>query len=90
MFSGVEDAIFLLINRGCDIDAKDSKKRTALHLASYLDHRHIADILMINGCDPLLQDIYGRRAFQISFLIDSGDLAALTWSIDDLLQGKSV
>lgn len=88
MFFGVEDVIFLLINRGCDIDAQDSKKRTALHLASYLDHRHIANILMIKGCDPLLQDVYGRRAYQISFLIDSSSLAALTWSIDDLLQGK--
>ncbi|EAX77755.1 hypothetical protein TVAG_504100 [Trichomonas vaginalis G3] len=54
-----------LLSHDADINAKDYKERTALHLASKHSNHGIRELLISNGIDADAKDIYGKTALQL-------------------------
>ncbi len=53
---GHEEVCNLLLEKGADAKAKDSRNRTALALASMKGHYQCCKLLMSNGADSAVQD----------------------------------
>jgi ankyrin repeat protein len=49
-----------------DVDARDAKGRTALHLAALSGKAHLARLLRANGADPKIKDRRGRTALNFA------------------------
>lgn len=55
-------AVLLLLEAGADVNALNTNKRTALYCAAQKRNIFCMRVLADHGCDPKLQDIYGKTA----------------------------
>jgi ankyrin repeat protein/L-ascorbate metabolism protein UlaG (beta-lactamase superfamily) len=49
VLKGVRDVVGLLVNAGCEVNAKDNRGKTPLHYATKYGHKKIAEFLLQNG-----------------------------------------
>ena len=59
-FFGVEPIVKLLLEKGADIETKDSDRQTPLHWASYNRHVEVVQLLLKKGADIKAKDSDGR------------------------------
>ncbi len=57
-----------LLDAGAHIDDRDDRGRTALMISAEGGHAEIAQLLLIRGADPSLQDKAGKRAADLTVL----------------------
>ncbi|MDP2205324.1 MAG: ankyrin repeat domain-containing protein [Alphaproteobacteria bacterium] len=60
--SGQAEAAALLMSHGADVNARDYKSETALHMAADKGHAAVVKILLDAGADVSLRDRFGLRA----------------------------
>lgn len=57
---GHEQAVRRLLDRGADIEAKDSEGKTPIFLAAEYGHKHIVNLLVERGTNINVQDEFGE------------------------------
>ncbi|VDI04130.1 Hypothetical predicted protein, partial [Mytilus galloprovincialis] len=60
------DVMQLLIKGNADVNLVDTNDETALHVAFFHDNIHAAELLIQNGSSLNLQNIEGRRPFEVA------------------------
>ncbi|MBK6388625.1 MAG: sigma-70 family RNA polymerase sigma factor [Rhodoferax sp.] len=75
--AGVESAVRIHIERGDDLNARDSGGQTPLMLAAARNKPHICKLLLDAGADPLLSDADGNDAHSIAMTAGLGEIALL-------------
>jgi ankyrin repeat protein len=59
---GFQNLVQVLLDNGADVDGRDNKGRTALHLAAMNGHIEIVKKLLEKGADPSVVNRFGRTA----------------------------
>ena len=80
VIAGVESAVCIHIERGDDLNARDSSGRTPLMLAAAKNRHHICKLLLDAGADPHLCDAAGKNALFIANATGARDAALLLFS----------
>jgi RNA polymerase primary sigma factor len=75
--AGVENAVRLHIERGDNLNARDSAGQTPLMLAAARNKPHICKLLLTAGADPLLRDPSGSDALIIATAAGAREVALL-------------
>lgn len=75
--AGVESAVRIHIERGDDLNARDSGGKTPLMLAAARNKTHICKLLLDAGADPLLSDADGNDAHSIAMAAGLREIALL-------------
>ena len=57
----------ILIDKGANLNAQNSKLETALHIATFQENANFVKMLVKNGADLNIQDRRGRYAIDIAF-----------------------
>lgn len=65
--SHMKQIILALLNDGAEIDAQNKHGSTALHQAVFYDNKQAAILLIQNGADGTLQNMYGETPSQFAF-----------------------
>jgi ankyrin repeat protein len=76
--SGNEIAVTHMLNAGAQVNGRDAKGRTALHLAAQRDQSHVAKLLVEHGADLLAKDDQGLIPGERGDRPDSS-VGALIW-----------
>jgi RNA polymerase primary sigma factor len=95
--AGVESAAQIHIDRGDDVNARDSKGSTLLMLAASRNRAAICRMLLDAGCDPFAVDHRGQTARSLALAAGAMDAAeilgsfesSLAASADDVTRGSS-
>ncbi|ADX48308.1 RNA polymerase, sigma 70 subunit, RpoD subfamily [Paracidovorax avenae ATCC 19860] len=77
VMAGVESAVQIHIDRGDDLDARDSSGMTPLMLAAARNKPAICRLLLSAGADHRLLDPTGKTALEIALAVGSRDTAAV-------------
>lgn len=88
MTSGKEDAVRLLLERGHDVNERDSRGRTALMIAAAEGHVAVCRALLNAGADPVLVTADGRDA--LGFASEQGRDGVVALVRSYLLTSSSV
>ena len=80
VIAGVESAVCIHIERGDDLNSRDSSGRTPLMLAAARNRHQICKLLLDAGADPLLCDAEGKNALFIANAAGARDAALLLLS----------
>ncbi|XP_045407795.1 putative ankyrin repeat domain-containing protein 26-like protein [Lemur catta] len=59
---GHAEVVRLLVNRKCQLNRHDNKRRTALIKAVQCQEEECVTVLLRGGADPNFQDVYGNAA----------------------------
>jgi RNA polymerase primary sigma factor len=81
IIAGVESAVRIHIERGDDLNARDTGGQTPLMLAAARNKPQIFKLLLDAGADPLLSDSDGRTALFIASAAGAGEIASLLESV---------
>ncbi|KAJ5392288.1 HET-domain-containing protein [Penicillium cosmopolitanum] len=74
---GREQAVGLLLDRGADIEAKDSEGKTPLFLAAKHGHEHIVNLLLERGANINVKDETGQTPSTLAARFDQMTIAKL-------------
>ena len=66
-----------LLDRGRDLDARDSHGQTALMLAAHAGHRGVVEALIAHGADLNTTAKYGLSALMLALVAGHADVARL-------------
>ncbi len=55
-----------LIERGIEVNHRDSKGQTSLHYCGVYRNWELAELILLNGGDPNIRDVYGNNAMWTS------------------------
>ena len=61
-----------LIRAGATVDARDSERKTPLHLARWIGPESTAAVLLMGGADAYARDATGRTP--LDYAIDTGEM----------------
>lgn len=75
--AGVESAVQIHIDRGDDLDARDTNGMTPLMIAAVRNRPAICRLLLGAGADPCLRDASGKTALEIAVASGSNDIVAI-------------
>ncbi|KAB1275630.1 putative ankyrin repeat domain-containing protein 20A5 [Camelus dromedarius] len=73
--SGHGGVVTLLLERGCQVDAQDRKKRTALIKAVQCEAEECVDILLKSGANVNAADVLGNTALHYAARLDTASIA---------------
>ncbi|XP_064343015.1 putative ankyrin repeat domain-containing protein 26-like protein isoform X1 [Camelus dromedarius] len=73
--NGHGDVVTLLLERGCQVDAQDRKKRTALIKAVQCEAEECVDILLKSGANVNAADVLGNTALHYAARLDTASIA---------------
>ncbi|NOY62981.1 MAG: ankyrin repeat domain-containing protein [Gammaproteobacteria bacterium] len=79
----------LLLDNGADPNMKTNVKWTALHWAAASDHLAIVKLLVANGADVTLTNDEGRRASELAFKEQNGDIVSFLRKKEKALKKQS-
>ncbi len=68
------------VNKGADVDAKNSKGQTALHIAAMKNNKEMAEFLIKKGADLNVKDNFGETPLFYAIRFGSSDVFSLLMS----------
>ena len=68
------ETVKIILNYGADVNARNARGETALHLAARNEFQKVIEVLILAGCDPVVEDNDGNRAFDLT---SDGDTVSL-------------
>lgn len=87
--AGVESAAQIHIDRGDDVNARDSKGATLLMLAASRNRAAICRMLLDAGCDPFAVDHRGQTARSLALAAGAMDAAEILGAFESSLAASS-
>ena len=84
---GHEETATLLVERGANVNGKDSYGETPLHDAAYTGHHGMVRVLLERGADASAKDAFGRTAEEVATARSHHEVAA-TLHAEALRTGK--
>jgi serine/threonine protein kinase len=75
VYRGKREIVDLLIEKGCEVDARDYKGRSPLHYAVANMKIQLIQVLVENGSDVNAQDLEGKSPLQYAALCGYGEIA---------------
>lgn len=52
----ITDTVKVLLNKGCEVNIQNRRGETAMHLAARNEFQKVIEVLVMAGCDPLIED----------------------------------
>jgi ankyrin repeat protein len=78
------DILHILKEKGADVNARDKKKETALHLASKNDRVQVVDYLIQQGVKVNLKNCFGHTAFALAAWTGRVDVVQRLLEVPDI------
>ena len=68
------ETVKILLNYSADVNAQNARGETAMHLAARNEFQKVIEVLVLAGCDPVIEDNDGNRAADLT---SDGDTVSL-------------
>jgi len=68
------ETVKILLNYGADVNTQNARGETPMHLAARNEFQKVIEVLVLAGCDPVLEDNDGNRAADLT---SDGDTVSL-------------
>ena len=68
------ETVKILLNYGADVNAQNARGETPMHLSARNEFQKVIEVLVLAGCDPVVEDNDGNRAADLT---SDGDTVSL-------------
>ncbi|RTQ91445.1 ankyrin repeat domain-containing protein [Lysinibacillus telephonicus] len=80
---GKDDIVIYLVNKGCNVNAKDKFGLTALHFAAIYDRCNIAKVLISNGAEIDAVDNIGNTPLWRAIMENSSETPTIRYLLEN-------
>jgi len=77
------ETVKILVNYGADVNARNARGETAMHLAARNEFQKVIEVLVLAGCDPVTEDNDGNRAVDLTSDGDTVSMQILHHAADE-------